>query len=140
MPPAPDGTKRTSEQQLSELVGIAAPLRQDWAKRGRLERRGRAGYKEADAVELAALKAMVDALGASDGPIAWAATRSTISAHADDPELVLVFDVQDKTAHAVSDMSLVRRAAPYGHRVLIVDLANPIQRVRAAFERVTAEL
>jgi hypothetical protein len=140
MPTPPDGSVRVSEQRLSELAGIQAPLRQNWATKGRLHRRGRDGYDEADAIELVVLKALMDSLGALDGPIAWADARDQVNRRVDDPNLVLIFDVQDKQASVVSDMEALRDAAPYGHRVLVIDLADPICRVRISFGRVTADL
>jgi hypothetical protein len=135
-----DGTSRLSEQKLSELAGIQAPLRQNWANKGRLERRGRDGYDETDAVELVALKALMDVLGSQDGPIAWAEVRALVGHKATEPNLAVVFDVQDKVATAVTDIASAREAVTYGHKVLLVDLAGPIERVRRAFERVTGQV
>jgi hypothetical protein len=59
-----------------------------------------------------------------------------LATHAD---LVAVFDIQDKEAALVTDLTAARRAAPYGHRVVFIDLADPIARVRRAFERATTQ-
>jgi hypothetical protein len=138
MPEESDGTARLTEQRLGELAGIQAPLRQSWANKGRLQRRGREGYEEVDAVELVALKALLDSLGSQDGPLAWTEVREEVRHRAREPNLAVVFDAQDKVAAVVTDIGAARSAAPYGHRVLFVDLAGPIGRVRLAYARATA--
>jgi hypothetical protein len=108
------------------------------ATKGRL-RKGTPDFSEWDAIEFAALRALVEALGTNDGPVAWKQLRPDLRARADTPDLLAVFDVQDKLAGYANTATQVRELAPYGHHVAAVDLADPIARVRRAFARATED-
>jgi hypothetical protein len=49
--------------------------------------------------------------------------------------LVAVYDRQDKQADFASSIAELRRRLAYGHSVAVVDLADPIRRVKRAFAR-----
>lgn len=135
----PDRPK-TSEQQLSEIAGITAPLRQQWANKGRLRKGGRGGYDEKDAIELGAFKALMQSLGPSDAPIAWKQLREPLIGRASERHLLAMFDVQDKTASLVSSIPELEALATESHPILIVALSDPIRRVRRAFALITTDL
>jgi len=137
MPGQADGSAKVSEQQLSEIAGITASLRQTWANKGRLRKGGRGGYREDDAVELSALKAIMDSLGPSDAPIAWKQVRDAVEERQREGHLVLIFDRQDKTAGLAATLPQIEQLVAPGRKTSLVLLSEPIMRVRRAFALLT---
>jgi hypothetical protein len=60
-----------------------------------------------------------------------------LDAKADEDDLVLIYDFQDKAASLETSIQGLRAAHAYGHRTGVVDLADPIVRVKLAFQRLT---
>jgi hypothetical protein len=127
---------RISQETLCEIAGTSVSVRREWAKKKRLRERGRAGYEEEDAVELAALRALIEGLGPTDGAIAWSQLRPELANRANDPDLVAVYDAQEKSASLEASLGGLRSRLTFGHHIAIVDMADPIERIRQAFRRV----
>jgi hypothetical protein len=129
-----DDQKRISQSLLCEIVGSSASTHNSWINKGRLERRPSKHYEEEDAVNFAVLRALMEGLGPTDGPLAWD-QLDELQDRVDEPDLVALFDRQDKKGSLVSAMTELRGKHSYGHPLAVVDLADPIERVRVAFQR-----
>lgn len=131
----PRSSDRISQEALCEIAGVTVSARREWAKRKRLREAGRAKYGERDAIELAALRALMECLGPTDAPIAWDQIKKQVSSASRNEQLVAIFDRQDKAAAVESSIRGLRARLVYGHPTTVVDLAEPIARVRLAFFR-----
>lgn len=133
-------TARISQEALCEIAGVSISTRRDWVRKNRLRSAGRAKYEEQDAIELAALGALVKGLGPTDAAIAWKQIERRLNAKASEDNLVVVYDFQDKEASLETSIRGLRSAHTYGHRTGVVDLADPIDRVKLAFRRLTEDV
>jgi hypothetical protein len=129
--------KQISQEALCEIAGVTISRRREWARKKRLRAAGRAGYGEEDAVELAVLRVLVEEIGPTDAAIAWKQIRPKLKSAVQEKNLVALYDSQDKSTHLETSIQGLRAAHSYGHRTAIVDLADPIRRVRTAFGRLT---
>jgi hypothetical protein len=71
MPAGTDNTRRLTEAQVCEIAGTSQQRRQGWVKRRWLRKAPPGGCGLRDALELTQLKALIDVLGPTDGPVAW---------------------------------------------------------------------
>lgn len=134
MPPR-QRVKKISQEALCEIAGVTISRRREWARKKQLRAAGRSGYGEDDAVELAVLRVLVEELGPTDAAIAWKQTRPKLKSNAQETDLVALYDFQDKSVRLEASIRGVRAAHSYGHRTAIVDLADPIGRIKTAFAR-----
>lgn len=130
--------QKISQSLLCEIAGSNASTHNDWIKKGRLSRRADKRYGEDDAINFATLRALMKGLGPTDGPLAWDQLQEPLQDRAGEPSLVATFDRQDKEASLASTMEDLRGSHSYGQPFAVVDLADPIGRVRLAFRRLVA--
>ncbi len=134
MAASPDGPV-ANEVLVCEVTGVSQQLRQRWVRKHGLRRRSRGTYEESDARELAALKAILETLGPSDGAIAWALVQHELPERWQARPLILVFDTQDKEASLATSASEIAEALQYGQPAIAVRLDDPVARAARAFLR-----
>ena len=82
----------------------------------------------------------MDALGTSDGPIAWSQLRDSIPERAEERHLFAVFDQQTKLAALATTVEELESFDLQSAKTRMIALANTIQTIRHAFDLVTREV
>ena len=86
-------------------------------------------------LELVQLKALVDVLGPTDGPVAWSQVRDELAQPFLREPLDVVFDTQIKHAIVLDAVADVRSAISHGRPVRVVAMAARRQQATDAFRR-----
>jgi len=127
-----------SETRLCEIAGVKRQRRQWWAQQGLLRRLpGSKRYCETDAVELAALTALVSALGFDDAVLAWPSVRESLpTAIAARGRLDVVFDHQVKEGVLLTDARAIGSRVRSGHLFRVIPLEQAVASVRSTVRRI----
>jgi hypothetical protein len=88
-----------------------------------------------DVLELVQLKALVDVLGPTDGPVAWSQVRDELAQPFLRAPLDVVFDTQIKHAAVIDADADLRSAISHGRPVRVVAIAERRQQATDAFRR-----
>jgi hypothetical protein len=129
-----DGTGM-SEATLCTLVDVVRQTRGTWCKAKLLRGRTGDGYTMRDALETAACKLSLNALGPSDGKDAWRQVQADFPEHVLAQPLDLVFDATDHRAVLVTAADDLARAVRTAHVVRVIPLDAELRRVRDAVSR-----
>lgn len=135
MPAHADNTRRLTEAQVCEITGTSQQRRQGWAKRRWLRKAPQGGCGLLDALELAQLKALIDVLGPTDGPVAWLQVRADLEQPFPAEQLDIVFDVQFKRAVVSRADTDLRAVIAHGRPIRLVALADLRDQTAGAFRR-----
>lgn len=122
-----------NETLVCEVTGVSQQLRHRWLVKHGLRRQPRGQYEERDARELAALRAILEALGPADGTIAWSLIQDQLPQRWHQRPLILLFDRQDKRAELATSADEVAEALHYAQPVMAVRLDDPVARAARAF-------
>ena len=121
----PDGQTGLSEALLCEVVGCSPQLRRTWIKRGLLaSTRGPLG--ELDALELATLSRLQEALGPRDCGLVWSSVRQLLRDELVRGRWDLVVDLQYKTASVARDDEAVAKSVRHGRSVRVLPLGDEL--------------
>jgi hypothetical protein len=118
-----------------EIAGTSQQRRQGWVKRQWLRKATRDGCGLRDALELAQLKALIDVLGPTDGPVAWLQVRTDLDEPFSTGPLDVVFDVQFKRAVVARADTDLRAVIAHGRPIRVVALASMRAHTADAFHR-----
>jgi hypothetical protein len=135
VPARSDATSRLTEAQVCEIAGTSQQRRQQWVKRGWLRRAGGAGCGLVDALELVQLKALIDVLGPTDGPIAWLQVRADLEQPFPADPFDVIFDAQIKHAAVARADSDLRAMISHSRPIRVVPLARARAQTTEAFRR-----
>lgn len=135
MPARSDTTRRLTEAQVCEIAGTSQQRRQHWVKRGWLQKAASEGCGLVDALELVQLKALIDVLGPTDGPVAWLQVRADLEQPFPVDPLDVIFDAQFKHAAVASAESDLRAMIAHGRPIRVVALAGVRAQTAEAFRR-----
>lgn len=135
MPAGTDGSSRLPESQICEINGVSQQYRQSLVRRGLVRPARSAGCTIRDAVELAAIKALSDALTASDATVAAKQITALLSDAVPGPRLDAVYDRQYKRLDLARSDAELRGLVIHGRPVTVVALAEPMAAVGDAFRR-----
>lgn len=108
-------------------------MSRDW-----LRKATRDGCGLRDALELVQLKALIDLLGPTDGPVAWLQVRADLEQPFPPDPLDVVFDAQLKRAVVARADSDLRAMIAHGRPIRVVALASVREQTAEAFRRLTA--
>lgn len=124
-----------SESVLCRLADVRRQTRQSWSRQRLLRSRKGNTYTELDLLETVACKALITALGPSDGRDAWRQLRESYQLRLLVDRLDVVWSEADHEAALVTtDRGLVRVARDRG-LIRVVSLSSEMRRVRGAFAR-----
>jgi hypothetical protein len=129
-----DGTG-LSETQICELAGVTRQRRESWVDRGLLEEAPASGCRLREALDVAQLRALISALGPTDGVAAWQQTGEEIAAIAAEERVGVLFDLERKRAELVDEEAKLSEKINHGRPVRLVDLGEVRREVGAAFAR-----
>jgi hypothetical protein len=135
MPGGADNTRRLTDAQVCEIAGTSQQRRQGWVKRRWLRKAPQGGCGLRDALELTQLKALIDVLGPTDGPVAWLQVRTDLEQPFPAEQLDVVFDVQFKRAVVARADTDLRQVIAHGRPVRVVALAGLRDQTAGAFRR-----
>jgi hypothetical protein len=129
---------RLTDRRVCQILGITQQRRQALVKRGLIGRTPKGGASLGNALELAGLLAVVDALGATEGAVAWGQLSPTLRSVVPGPRLDVVYQQRlGVVALARTDADVRRLTADHGPAV-VIDLGLRLAAVADAFRRFAA--
>jgi hypothetical protein len=130
--------KSLTEAQICDLTGVSHQRRKTWVSRGLLRDTPRGGCQRVDALALAEVRLLIDALGSTDGAAAWQQVGSELQACAPPGGVYLLFDTELKLATVLRETSAVGGLIAHGRPVRLVALTERREEIDAAFNRLCA--
>lgn len=130
-----DGSSRLPEAQICEINGVSQQYRQTLVRRELARPAAPGGCTIRDALELAAIKALRDALASRDAPLAAKQLAGLLSGAVPGERLDVVFDRRYKRLCVARSDAELRGLVIHARPVTVIPLAERMAAVGDAFRR-----
>jgi hypothetical protein len=115
------------------MCGVIRQTRDKWADEGLLRRRDE--YDQYDLIELVILSLLLQTLRKRDAKLAWRSVRPQLRDVIAGPHLMLVWDVQQRSAGLALTPEDVVALVSHGRPVQVLDVGRLVEEAREAFRR-----